>query len=402
MVYSRWFMPVLVLLIACGSDGPTAPIDGGEIEPPPGTFVPRGYITPVPVGTSSTFLSVAAGDSHTCAIAANGSAWCWGAHALGLTWTQRTPWPAPVYGEESYTSIAAGVTHTCGTTVDGSIYCWAREQPFGTLLGEGSWILPRRVQTEKPVTNVVAGPSFACGLREGTAVCWGFNTWGQLGSGSSSPAADLVEVAGDLTFARLGEVLGSTVCGITRDERLYCWGRGDTGQLADAATVRCNSGSCATTPQPVAPELRFRSVSTGSHHTCALTTDGEAMCWGLNGEDNLLGTNAVVAGTDVIHRTPVPVLTEERFKEISVGADHACAVTLGNQVHCWGSNRNGQLGSGMATAWWFARPALGLFPTPMSFRSVSAGTRYTCAISVDARVFCWGRTGEHLGIGAAS
>jgi alpha-tubulin suppressor-like RCC1 family protein len=251
--------------------------------------------------------------------------------------------------------------------------------------------LPVLIETEKPITGIVAGASFSCGLRDGRAVCWG-----QLGSGSTRPATALVEVSGNVIFESLGRTQGHTVCGITPDRRLYCWGRADTGQLASVETTQCNSGRCVTAPQLLLPELRFTAVATGPAHTCAITTAGEALCCGLNGEENRLGSNQLERGAAVVSEAPLPVLTDERFTGISVGADHACALNAQGIAFCWGSNRNGQLGSGLAAPWWYPSAALGMWNvTPLPFSSISTGQHYTCGVSaVDARIFCWGRAGR--------
>ncbi|HSJ09039.1 MAG TPA: hypothetical protein VK928_03975 [Longimicrobiales bacterium] len=392
---------LLVPLAGCSADRIT---NGVEPEPEPvDVFVPNGMNAPARVGGTGIYRTVAAGELHTCAITTSGAAHCWGAHAIGVSWTQRTPWPVSIADGRTYASISAGTAHTCGGTSSGSVFCWGRETPFGAVQSTENWQLPQKLLTDEPVTDVISGVSFGCGLRNGIAVCWGHNIWGQLGSGDAAPTAAITEVAGGLEFAHLGAALGQTVCGITTDTRLYCWGRGDTDQLADAPTVMCNQGACATEPQPIMADERFRAVAAGPHHTCAITTAGQAFCWGLNGEHNRLGSNAIPRDADSRSTIPVAVTTEARFVAISVGADHACALGTDGTAHCWGSNRNGQLGASLDTPWWYAsQPAIN--NTPMPFHSISAGAHHTCGVSastgVDGRIYCWGRRGEHLGTGS--
>jgi alpha-tubulin suppressor-like RCC1 family protein len=390
-----------VSMPACSND---SIVDTNRPDPDPiDVFVPDGIATPVPIGTQQAYSAVTASDVHTCALTVAGAAHCWGAHALGASWTQRYGWPIPVADGRTYTSIAAGTSHTCATTQSGSVYCWGREAPFGPLQAAASWQLPQRLETEEPVVGVVSGTSFACGLRNGAAVCWGQNLWGQLGTGSTAPIAAVAEVAGDLQFAKLGTMLGETACGLTPDQRLYCWGRADRGQLAGVETDACQAGPCAVAPQAIMPERRFLAVSAGINHVCAVTTEGQAFCWGANGEHNRLGSNAVAPGSE--SPTPVPVTSSERFADITVGADHTCALSVDTTAVCWGSNQYGQLGAGMGARWWYASHALGLFNnTPMGFRSISAGSYHTCGVSdaPNARIYCWGRRGEHLGMGNAS
>jgi alpha-tubulin suppressor-like RCC1 family protein len=394
---------LLLPLAACSADRITK-----GVEPKPDTvdiFVADGVNAPARVGGPALYLTVTAGELHTCAITTTGAAQCWGAHALGVSWTQRTPWPVSIADGRTYASISAGTAHTCGGTASGSVYCWGRENPFGAAQAASSWQLPQRLQTDEPVTGIISGVSFGCGLRLGAAVCWGHNIWGQLGSGDAAPTASISEVAGGLEFAHLGTAMGQTVCGITTDARLYCWGRGDTGQLADAPTGMCNQGACATEPRPIIPQQRFRAVAAGPHHTCAITTDGQAFCWGLNGESNRLGSNAFARDDDSRSNAPIAVTTDARFTTVTVGADHACALSVDGTAWCWGSNRNGQLGALLDAPWWYpSQPTVGNVPMP--FHSISAGAHYTCGVSamagVDGRIYCWGRRGEHLGVGITS
>jgi alpha-tubulin suppressor-like RCC1 family protein len=357
--------------------------------------------TPAVVLTGTVFSAISSGDLHTCGLAATGAAHCWGAHAIGAPGSvQRTPYPWPVAGNRLYASLASGLSHTCASTMEGSVYCWGRESPFGDLQGPVSWETPRLLETEVRLGSLIAGSGFSCGLQAGAAICWGRNDWGQLGSGSASSRADIAAVAGDLSFVSLGEGAGHTVCGITVEQGLHCWGRGDAGQLGAPAPATCLSGPCSPGPLQVLPELRFRAVAAGPHHTCALTVAGEAFCWGLNGDVNRLGSNTLEPGAGVVSEQPVRVTTDERFSDISVGADHACALAFDGVAHCWGSNRRGQLGGGLGVEWWYATAVQG-GPIGVSFifRSVSAGNQYTCGITPSGRAYCWGRTGEHLGQG---
>ena len=84
--------------------------------------------------------------------------------------------------------------------------------------------------------------------------------------------------------------------------------------------------------------LAFRQVSAGEKHTCGLTTDDRAYCWGLN-EHGQLGD-----GSKLSRSRPTPVARGLLFSQISAGSRHTCGVTLDGQAYCWGLDDNGQLG----------------------------------------------------------
>ena len=93
-------------------------------------------------------------------------------------------------------------------------------------------------------------------------------------------------------------------------------------------------------PVAVAGGLFFREVSAGASHTCGVTSDNQAYCWGSS-SDGQLGD-----GTTTNRPTPVAVAGGLRFRLVSGGVFHTCGVVTGNRAYCWGDNTFGQLGNG--------------------------------------------------------
>jgi alpha-tubulin suppressor-like RCC1 family protein len=164
-------------------------------------------------------------------------------------------------------------------------------------------------------------------------------------------------------------------CGVTADNRLYCWGNNNRGQLGDGTTIERH------TPVPVAPELRFRHVSAGIWYTCAVTTGYQAYCWGYNGWGNLGD------GTDTERLTPVPVAGGRQFRLVETYEFHTCAVTLAdNRAYCWGFGGDGALGDGSTTS---SRVPVAVAGT-LRFHQVSVGRWHTCGVATDNQAYCWG------------
>ncbi|MGL5828407.1 MAG: RCC1 domain-containing protein [Angustibacter sp.] len=131
---------------------------------------------------------------------------------------------------------------------------------------------------------------------------------------------------------------------------------------------------------------QVQALSAGNGFSCALIS-GSVSCWGVNNQGQLGD------GTRTNRSTPVVVRgLGAGVRGISVGTDHACAVTAEQRIRCWGSNSSGQLGV-PGTA---AQVVPQSVPLPGAVRSLSAGQHYTCALTVD--VYCWGRNfGGQLG-----
>jgi alpha-tubulin suppressor-like RCC1 family protein len=332
-----------------------------------GTFSYDYWPSPVPVagGHNLVVLSVGGpggGGSHACGVTTSGSAYCWGWGYFGQLGDGQESFggrsaPVAVVGGLSFTTISAGGVHTCGVTTAGAAYCWGQDR--SRQLGDGPGF---RLQQDAPVpvlgglgfATISAGSAHTCGVTTGGAVyCWGANQYGQLGIGTTTGPETCstvacstapVAVSGGFTFTTIsaGGALteGSGVahtCGVTTDGTAYCWGSNVYGQLGDGTTTP------QATPTAVAGGLRFVAVNAGDSHTCALTTSGAAYCWGLNGAGQLGD------GTTTQQAAPVPVTGGLSFTTIRPGGYHTCGVATGGGVYCWGSNVVGQLGNGTTT-----------------------------------------------------
>jgi alpha-tubulin suppressor-like RCC1 family protein len=171
------------------------------------------------------------------------------------------------------------------------------------------------------------------------AYCWGWNVFGQIGDGTTSferPAPTLVK--GGLSFRQITAGTYHT-CGVTTDNRAFCWGLG--GFLGDGTSMS------RLRPYPVAGGLSFRQVSAGREHTCGVTTDDRVYCWGENFTGQL--GNGTQGENQNPELSPVAVMGTLRFKGVSVGMYHSCGVTTTGRAYCWGGDQWGQLGDGTAS-----------------------------------------------------
>jgi alpha-tubulin suppressor-like RCC1 family protein len=291
----------------------------------------------------------------------------------------------------SFRQVSVGGGHTCGVTTDSLAYCWGRSDRG--QIGDGKVDLLGRLTPVAVVgglrfLQVSAGLSHTCGVTtDNRAYCWGTNGSGRLGDGTAGTVRPRpVAVAGGLRFR--GVTAGHVhTCGVTTGDRAYCWGFNRDGRLGDGTTVR------RLTPVPVAGGLRFRQVNTttisvgvGVPHTCGTTTRNVAYCWGLN------GFGQIGDGTTIDRLRPVPVAGGLRFRHVRAGDAHTCGVTTDDRAYCWGNNIIGQLGDGTTTS----------SPTPVAvagglqFGLVRAGWRYTCTVTRGNLAYCWGLNASGL------
>lgn len=266
-------------------------------------------------------------------------------------------------------------------------------QEFGGEREDEHCTSPRALQFyAAPVgwTQVSAGERFTCGILEDQRMwCWGANNAGQLGVNSPDSSIDTptrVQV-GRWASVSAGQ---EHVCAIDTNGALFCWGEESNGRLGFNPINNRQPEKVDDGP--------WTAVAAGGSHSCAVHEDGTLHCWGLN-VFGQLGT-----GSDSNASTPASVALQpggggaiQRWVDVTAGTNHTCA--LGRRpdgthgAYCWGSASNGRLGNGEDS---------GTFNTPQEVRgglqdsnshTIAAGNEHTCATATQnqqIRTFCWG------------
>lgn len=389
-------------------DGGSAVSEGGQPGPGDGA-VPAPADAGVPdtlLPTETVAARLSAGSDDACIIRANGDALCWGYDGNGERGDGRSttdPQAAPTAVVQAETgalaSIDMGYIHTCALATDGRAFCWGDNSR--SQLGGASGMRQREpvaVAGAMQFGALSVGAYHACALdAAGDAHCWGDNQAGQLGLGTTGGVqSSPVPAGGSLAYSWIAAGKSHT-CALDTQRQAYCWGEGGDGQLGRDSTGDSNS------PVAVDSTEQFRSIEAGTTFTCALTTDDRALCWGSGGRGELGD------GRQQDSNVPVPVAGGLRFASLTVAgedapgfnpAQHACALTYAGDAYCWGSNEYGQLGTSDAGL------ARALEPVSVD-QSVSgplveliAGFGFTCARDENDGAWCWGfdGTGE-LGAG---
>ncbi len=337
-----------------------------------------------------TVTQVAAGGNHSCALTTAGAVHCWGSNGNGQlgdgSTTHRTT-PVAVSGLGSgVAAIAAGDSHTCALTTAGAVHCWGNNS-YGQL-GDGS-TTPRTTPVavsglDSGVAAIAVGGTHSCALTTAGAVrCWGKNLDGQLGDDSTTRRTTPVDVKGVGGSGTLSDVAAITAgashsCARTTTGAVQCWGDNYYGQLGDGSTTQ------RTTPVAVSGlGSGVAAIAAGRHHSCALTTAGAVQCWG-NNNSGQLGD-----GSTMGRSTPVAVSgLDSGVAAITAGSQHSCARTTAGAVRCWGSNFNGQLGNGTTTD---STTPVAVSGLDSGVAAIAAGHNvHTCALTTAGAVRCWG------------
>jgi alpha-tubulin suppressor-like RCC1 family protein len=187
------------------------------------------------------------------------------------------------------------------------------------------------------VAAIAAGGFHTCALTTGGGVwCWGFNENGQLGNDTTTDSGVPVAVAGASSDVEAIAAGAYHTCALTTGGGALCWGLNDSGQLGDATTTESHVPVAVT-----GVSSGVEAIAAGAYHTCALTAGGGASCWGSNGSGQL--------GNGSTTNSSVPVAVSDLANGVAVlaaGGFHTCALPTGSGALCWGSNVHGQLGNG--------------------------------------------------------
>ncbi|MEZ4866391.1 MAG: hypothetical protein R3C14_34050 [Caldilineaceae bacterium] len=334
-------------------------------------------------GMNSGVSTISAGGFHTCALTTAGSVWCWGYNTygqLGNNSTVGSSVPVAVSGLGSGVSaISAGNNHTCALTNTGGVKCWGYNS--SGQLGNGSTAsssVPVDVSGLGSGVNAIsAGSSHTCTVATAGGVkCWGSNAWGQLGNNSTASSSVPVDVSGLSNGVSMISAGGSHTCAVTNGG-VKCWGYNTYGQLGNNSTAESSA------PVDVSGlGSGVNAISAGSNHTCAVTSTGGSKCWGYNSFGRL-GNNSTAESS-----VPVDVsgLTSG-VSTISASDFLTCSLTSAGGAKCWGNNGYGRLGNNSTAESSVPVDVDGL---SSGVSMISAGGFHTCAVTSAGGVKCWG------------
>jgi len=298
-----------------------------------------------------------------------------------------------------FTSVTEGSSHVCGLSLAGGSYCWGENSQGAVGDGTTTYRADPVLIGQGLGFQTLSTYVHTCALTSaGQGFCWGGNQSGELGDGSPNYATDLMQtlpvaVAGGHVFSQIRAGRNHT-CAVATNGDAYCWGSNEYGQLGrDTVTNTCSVGPsnrCSDWPILVAGALTFAQVSAGRFkHSCGVTTSGAAYCWGLNdwGQLGYDSTTAICGGTPCsLSFTPRLVIGGVAFKSVAAGAAYSCGVAVSGDGYCWGYGSPGSLGNGSTVS----SPVPVKVAGGLTFADLQAGWVTACGLTTGGRLYCWG------------
>jgi alpha-tubulin suppressor-like RCC1 family protein len=348
---------------------------------------------PTAVGGQSGWTQVSTGTRHTCALAGE-TLVCFGANGSGQLGQSLQTVPAsgqPLVVPGAWKAVAAGDNHTCAITTAGILQCWGGNDWGG--LGRGAGVDSGPHPTPAPVVGgasawkaVGAGGGFTCAIGaggdDGKLWCWGLGVYGQLAQDANLDASKVpLAVAGsNWTAIAVGfEHACGLRAGAGADIELVCWGLNERAQLG-----RGNEGGLSGTPTVVSGGIvNWTSAQSQRLHTCAVRQDGSGRCWGVN-SFGTIGDGTVDPG--VVPTAPKGV---SAWRALGAGGSSTCGIDGSGALYCWGHDEWGQLADGVPTADFAVLPQSAA-STATDWIDVRGGGSHFCARRQDGSLWCWG------------
>ncbi len=307
-------------------------------------------------------------------------------------------------------------------TTDSTVKCWgANNHRQINENNNGLYTAPTDVNLGASLTRMTKAIQVSVGnestcflLSDKTVQCRGRNNVGQTGGYSASLARDfkLMNIGSGAASKAKQIVSGDNHhCALRADNTVVCWGLNSFGQLGDNTTVTSTSGTpkypvvVHTSASSATPLANVKRIAAGGNFTCAQLTSGSMKCWGDNTNyqlGNRTGANS---------STPVDVRLITNATGLAVGSATACASFANAMPKCWGTNSEGQVGANSLTATFDTpeevasrysqqkRPKAGLDTVV----AASGGDFFYCALLADGHIKCWGPNHRgQLGNGSTS
>lgn len=353
--------------------------------------------------TPNVITKMDSANSTTCAIADN-KVFCWGRNnfgQLGIGGVSPTsvslPTPVDMSGAlagKTLTDISISQLGSVCVVASGAAYCWGRNT-FGQL-GNGTStdayvptaVAASGVLAGKTVTEVDMGDGHACVLASGAPYCWGVGANGRLGNGTANQSS--VPVAVVASGALAGKTLSQISAGaghtcVIGSGAPYCWGINHSGERGDGTTNESLTPVAVQTTGALAGKTTT-TLEISNESSCALA-DQRAYCWGANGAGQL-GNGTIVNSTVPVAVSTSGALNNKNLTQLSTGSLKACALDTAGQSYCWGNYAIGN-GSGNATSSPAAVTTSGILAGIVP-KSIISGSSANCIVGTNNRAYCWG------------
>jgi alpha-tubulin suppressor-like RCC1 family protein len=339
--------------------------------------------SPVQIGTLSTWLQAAVGQSHSIAIKSDGTMWGWGANGngqVGDNTVVNKSSPVQIGTLSNWVACGALSSASYGQKSDGTLWAWGlgNSGNMGAGYLQTSNLTMVQVGAQMSFTSMSTGPTHAAAIdTNGFLYLWGSGGSGEMGNQNIQPIYVPNRVTTDNTWV-------TVACGASRwmaikaAGTLFACGAGSQGQNGTVGNL--------SSPTQIGALTNWAKVTCGGNSasngfTVAVKTDGTLWTWG----DALLGKLGNGTTTPNLS-SPVQVGTLTNWAEVSSGASHTLAVKTDGTLWAWGSNVSGRLGDSTTSN----RSSPVQIGTLTNWSKVCAGTGTSWAIKTDGTLWSWG------------
>jgi len=294
--------------------------------------------------------------------------------------------------------LYGGIDHWCAVKTDGTVWCWGNNT-YGQI-GDGTTTTrnpPVQIQLDGYVESMALGYYNTCAILNGGHVkCWGQNYYGQVGNGRAAIEKITLPtdlwysnplLSGELNAFKKIEIGAAHTCGLTITGNVWCWGSTSYGLMGYDATYSSQSH-----PDPIGiGNLSIgpiKDIALGAYHTCLLADTGDVFCMG-DGQSGQVGNGSYTG----INPTPSKVAGVDHAVSINATTSHTCALLEDGSTKCWGAGIYGELGNfdeeGTSTKANSANAVVAM-SGKSDFIEVRPMNNYTCALDAERKVTCWG------------
>uniref|UniRef100_UPI001AACA541 RCC1 domain-containing protein n=1 Tax=Facilibium subflavum TaxID=2219058 RepID=UPI001AACA541 len=363
---------------------------------------------------------------HGCYLTTKGDVYCWGRNEMGDLGRgfdsdyQTAPAKIKMDGAlagKTVDKISARNQHACIIDTQGEIYCWGANSSgelANTPYGYNEHIsVPTQIQKGSLPVNlsfqqVDIGSSHTCAIgSDDAAYCWGRSSNYRLGfqptvDSYSTPVAVSMSANGfvNTNLYDIATGIGAHTCAIDQNNKLYCWGYNHRKQLGADGSGFYNTVYLSESPiVPLFPitDSKVTKVVNNYRNTCALTLQNNVYCWGSN-EDGMLGINdsnySQYNLKSIPQKVVMPSNVGAEILDLDMADGTACFVDSNYDVYCWGANIYGTIAQSADVSSIYPKPTKINLPNGISdidFDQVSVGQYFACASEkMTTNVYCWG------------
>jgi uncharacterized repeat protein (TIGR02543 family) len=254
-------------------------------------------------------------------------------------------------------------------------------------------LLESMLNFDDQVVQISMGAYFSSALtNSGRVFTWGFNAQGQLGNNSTTLSEVPVEITSYFPIndkvidISLGQ---SQAAALTEGGKVFTWGNNTYGELGNSTFI----GSL--TPVDITDQFallneedKITMISMGGNHASALTESGKLFTWGRNVVGQL-GNNSTVNAfnpVDITYQFPA----EDKIRSIEMGVLHSAALTESGKVFTWGKGGNGMLGNNSTSNSLVPIDITERFPVLDKVIQMSLGDDCSAALTESGKLFTWG------------